>query len=316
MVITDLDLIDHGSWKSFNHMPQTLSFKRERESAPISALNVLLNPQPFPYPTKSFPNLAGLFPKINIIMRLLNAFVSVWTILSSIIPQSNMLDSVPRPPPSFKSGRQNERKPTNQTGETHAALRKRITEELRSVEHITHAIKLRPGIGKSRIHRLVPRDVHPTKYVHKDLRPMFREISRSNRANTIRLPGFACGRTLSVLGRRKRCVISTENHHKNKVRLDMMYKECMKNQDLYHTSRPTMAPFSPRFWGTRVVGPEEFSRLIQSGFGMKFFNQKPLEVMRAPFMPQFLSGTVVGPVMFSRWIEAGFGTRDLMEIMN
>lgn len=147
---------------------------------------------------------------------------------------------------------------------------------------------------------------------------MFREIADSNRVHTIPNYSYSPRRALNYLDKHKRCEIDMVDLRKKQSRLDLMYKTYKNNKVPDSTTRPygRGVPFSPRFWGTQVVHAEEFSRLIHSSYGVKFFNQKPLEVRRAPFMPTFSSGTVVGPVMFSRWIELGFGTRDIMQIIN
>lgn len=141
------------------------------------------------------------------------------------------------------------------------------------------------------------------------------EIVRSERRSAFLHSETHATRKVEILGKRKRSIDFNITEPQAKNRRMMTSNNLWNSGIFYHMPLPVghELPFAPIFWGSRGVAAKEFTRLIESGYGTRFFNQKPEEVRRAPFMPTFSSGGVVGPVKFGRLIEFGFGVKTLDE---
>lgn len=277
--------------------------------------------------------------------------MAIWTTVRSLfsppVNNSSTQSSANQYPSEFQSAYRDDRGGYKKTEDDKrekaqiAVLMKRIKQDIHSVEHIMLRITHKQRIRKSRMRRQQRQIVNFPAQPMTNLRRLMQGTTQTYRRITdSRVDPHSCNRVESlscaqrrllpscdrismprseILGKRKRSTdLDGIEKRKHKIRRVENVNNFWNTVRLNKVCRPSgyEFPFSPIFWGTRVIDAEEFTHLINSGYGTKFLNQKPAEVRRAPFMPSFSSGVVVGPVLFSRWIEIGFGARTIAQILD
>lgn len=262
-------------------------------------------------------------------MRIIGAMKSIWAMLTALVYSTEVHPSTRQRSTSPMRAHPVDSESPKKTTLPLAKIRRQISSELQAVQSVRTLSSGMEGIRKPRFRLENVRSVHASWSNYTDQFQLGGTFPFTPRQRTVPSFPVVFVQGVSILGKRrredsvntaKRRRVATFNTADEGLRMKGVQMKSTifwgyrrRNQTTFRPRKKQ--PFAPRFWGTRGMGAEEFSRVVKLDYGAKFFNQIPLQMLQYPFRPCFSARMIVGPVEFGRWIGAGFGARDIADIL-